>query len=162
MIDVGTGTGAVALLIARNRPDATVIATDTQSEAIDCARENAERLGISNTRFVEGSLLPDATEGSVHAVVANLPYVPDAKKESAGPWLETTYVGEGKDGLNLLRELAADARAILSNGGILILQMSGYQWTALGPELRALGYEVQEASRSERVGPVIRYAFWHG
>src|SRR3954447_17515614 len=74
VLDVGTGSGAIALAVADELPEAEVIATDTSPTALEVARANAARLGLSGrVRFVEGTL-PD-TDGGWDLVVANLPYV---------------------------------------------------------------------------------------
>jgi len=73
VVDVGTGTGAIALSIKQERPDAAVLATDTSADALALARENAERLGLQ-VDFLETHLL-DGVEGPVDLVVSNPPYV---------------------------------------------------------------------------------------
>src|SRR5207237_4750966 len=77
VLDLGTGSGAVALAIARERPLAEVVATDNSAAALALASENATRLAIANVRFVESdwyrALPPD--EAEFEAIVSNPPYV---------------------------------------------------------------------------------------
>jgi release factor glutamine methyltransferase len=112
VVDVGTGSGAIALALADERPDLRVVATDTSADALAVARANAARLGLA-VEFLLGDLL-DPVTGPVDAVVSNPPYVrtgdplpPDvARYEPA----EALYAGA--DGLDVLRRLApAAARA---------------------------------------------------
>jgi release factor glutamine methyltransferase len=84
VIDVATGSGAIALAIADERPDATVLATDLSPEAVGLARENADALGAA-LRVFEGDLLepiPGDLRSRVDAVVCNPPYVPEETRDS--------------------------------------------------------------------------------
>jgi release factor glutamine methyltransferase len=109
VVDVGTGSGAVALALADERPDLDVTAVDLSEEAVAVARENAVRLGLE-VSFVVGDLLAWSDPGSLDAVVANLPYVEDgsslqpeiSRYEPAG-----ALFGGGADGLDCIRRLAA-------------------------------------------------------
>lgn len=139
-VDACTGSGALAVALARARPDARVVATDADPAAVACARAN----GV-DTRL--GDLLaPVASElaGRVDVVVAVVPYVPTA----ALPLLHRdalrfepplAYDG-GPDGARLLRRLAADARALLRSGGHLLAELGGDQAGPMGAELTSLGY----------------------
>jgi release factor glutamine methyltransferase len=112
VVDVGTGSGAIALALADERPDLRVVGTDTSAGALEVARANAARLGLA-VEFVQGDLL-EPVDGPVDAVVSNPPYVgrgdplpPEiARYEPA----EALYAGD--DGLDAFRRLApAAARA---------------------------------------------------
>jgi release factor glutamine methyltransferase len=105
VVDVGAGSGAVALALKDERPDLRVVATDVSAGALDVARANATRLGLE-VEFVHGDLL-DGVEGPVDAVVSNPPYVeagaalaPEiARHEPAGALFA------GADGLDVIRRL---------------------------------------------------------
>jgi release factor glutamine methyltransferase len=140
-VDVGTGSGAVALAVARRAPHASIHGVDTSREAVEWARRNATRLGISNVRFHEGSLLEPLSRelaGRVHAIVSSVPYV------RPGRWGELdrygAVEGTGTDGLDLVRGLAREARNILVPGGRLVLQLGADQWSQFSRELEAMGY----------------------
>src|SRR4051812_19258586 len=75
VVDVGTGSGAVALALASERPDLRMVAIDVSASALDVARENAARLGLS-VEFAGGDLLSEV-RGPIDAVVSNPPYVRD-------------------------------------------------------------------------------------
>ncbi len=86
VVDVGTGSGAVALALKDERPDLRVLGTDVSADALAVARANADRLGLE-VELVQADLL-DGVEGPVDAVVANLPYVaertPSCRRRSRG------------------------------------------------------------------------------
>jgi release factor glutamine methyltransferase len=123
--DLGTGAGAVALAIARERPQCRVLATDISPGAIEVAKKNAARLGVGNVEFALGDWLAPLGQRRAHAIVANPPYVP------AGDWhlasgdvrFEPRLALEaGVDGLRAIRRIAADARRHLLEGGWLALE----------------------------------------
>lgn len=125
VVDVGTGTGAIALAIADERPDATVTAIDVDPAAVELARVNATRSGLDVT-VLEGDLLEpltDASRGRVDLVVSNPPYV--APEEVADLPLEVRADPELAlvGGLGLYRRLATQARDVLRPGGSLVLEI---------------------------------------
>jgi len=110
VLDVGTGSGAIALAIADELPGCEVTATDISAAALDVARANAERLGLSGRiRFLEGSL---PSNGSFELVVANLPYVPEPDWPSLQPevteWEPRGALLAGADGLDAIRTFLTD------------------------------------------------------
>jgi release factor glutamine methyltransferase len=111
VVDVGTGSGAIALALADERPDLRVVATESSPGALAVARANAARLNLP-VELVEGDLL-DPVAGRVDAVVSNPPYVRDGERlapELAYEPREALY--GGPDGLEVLRRLAAAARDV--------------------------------------------------
>jgi release factor glutamine methyltransferase len=110
VLDVGTGSGAIALAVADEVPDCEVTATDTSLGALEVARANAERLGLADrVRFVPGSL-PDG--GVFDLVLANLPYVAERDWSTLQPevtqWEPREALLAGLDGLDVYRDLLAD------------------------------------------------------
>jgi release factor glutamine methyltransferase len=105
VVDVGTGSGAVALALKHERPDLEVWATDASAAALDVARGNARRLAL-DVRFAHADLLTDVDE-RFDAILANLPYVPDGT--SLAPEIRRYEPEEalfgGGDGLELVRRL---------------------------------------------------------
>ena len=125
VVDAGTGTGAIALAVKDERPDATVFATDLSAEAVELARANASRLGLAVT-VLEGDLLeplPVDLRGWVDVVVSNPPYVPAEDLEAlprevrADP--ELALVG----GIDAYRRLGAQAARWLRDGGVLAVEI---------------------------------------
>lgn len=140
--DVGTGSGALAVTLAKLRPDAAVFASDVSAAALEVARANAERLGAAVT-FVEGDLgAPLAAHAPFSLLVANLPYVPtgelaalpaDVRSEPA------LALDGGADGLDLVRRLVAGAAALMAPGGVLALEIGAGQAEATRSLLRDAG-----------------------
>ena len=120
MLDVGTGSGAIALAIADELPGCEVTATDTSAGALEVARANARRLGLEDrVRFVEGSV---PTGESFDLVVANLPYVAEGDWASLQPevteWEPREALLAGPDGLDAIRasSIPAAGRAAAALG----------------------------------------------
>ncbi len=127
VLDVGTGSGVVALAIKQERPDAEVVATDVSAEALDVAQENARRLGLG-VRFVQADLLehPDVSTfaESAHVLVSNPPYLPEGDELS--PEVRADPPGalfSGRDGLAHFRRLETQAFDLLSKGSAMILEL---------------------------------------
>jgi len=116
LLDVGTGSGAVALAVAAELPECDVVATDTSAAALEVARANAERLGLAGrVELVEGSL-PE--RGEFDLVLANLPYVSEAEWGGLEPevteWEPREALLAGPDGLDAIRALLAECVRLLS------------------------------------------------
>ena len=112
VLEVGTGCGAIALALARDRPDAEVHGTELSNVAVRWAKRNARSLGLDRVGFSVGSLLdaiPAAMHGRVDFIIANLPYFPAREYMAIGSVPRDTIQGSGDDGLGLIRKLARDA-----------------------------------------------------
>jgi release factor glutamine methyltransferase len=136
LLDVGTGSGAIALAVADELPACEITATDTSAPALEVARANAERLGLAErVRFLEGSL-PAA--GGFDLVVANLPYVAAGDWASLQPevreWEPPEALLAGPDGLDAIRALLADCVRRLSPRGIQATNAIGALALELGEE----------------------------
>jgi release factor glutamine methyltransferase len=138
--DVCTGSGAIALALSQARPLARIAATDTDPTAVDNARANG-------VEVYQGDLcapLPDDLRGHVDVVVAVVPYVPtDALPLLPRDTLsfeDVAHYDGGRDGMELLERLAAEAPAYLRRGGRLLLELGGDQAERLAPLLERLGY----------------------
>lgn len=143
-IDLGTGSGAVALSLAQERPDATVIATEYSSEALEWATKNRDRLGLE-VRMVAGDLfdgLDTSLMGSVDLIVSNPPYVPEGFRLGKTVIDHEPHVAlfAPDDGLGVIRRISASARSWLKKGGWLILEIGEVQRDAVAALLREDGY----------------------
>jgi release factor glutamine methyltransferase len=126
VVDVGTGSGAVALAIAANSKSVDIIATDNSGGALDVVRRNASKLGLSNRiSFVRCDML-DAVGGPVDMIVSNMPYIPSGQI----PHLQAEIQREpavaldgGDDGLDLFRRLVAQAKTKLAPGGVVVVEL---------------------------------------
>jgi release factor glutamine methyltransferase len=132
--DIGTGSGAIALVLKKELPHAEVVAVDTSADALAVARANAERLGLTVT-FLQGDLTePLAALPPFDIVVANLPYVPSGDIPSLAPEVRSEpllALDGGDDGLTLLRRLITQAPAVLAPGGALVLEVGAGQADAV-------------------------------
>lgn len=155
VVDVGTGSGAIALAVARACPDAIVYATDTDAIAIRQARDNAKRLGLEDrVRLHEADLLPaDDTEFDV--VVANLPYIA-ADDPDLAPEVHTFEphgaLYAGVDGLTAIRRLALVAPGRLAPDGALGLEIGWRQADDVVSLLRTLEPEASVSVAQDLAG----------
>ena len=127
VVDVGTGTGAVALAIKDERPGAEVFATDLSPEAVELARANAARLSLQVT-VVEGDLLdplPEELRGWVDLVVSNPPYVTEEELQDLPAEVRAEPRLALVGGTQLYERLAIQALRWLRDGGVLAVEIGG-------------------------------------
>jgi release factor glutamine methyltransferase len=140
VVDVGTGTGAIAVAVARASPTAWVHATDTSPYAVELARVNARRHGLSDRVTVHHGYLLDPVPGPIDVVVANLPYLPaadaDLYPDLAGE--PATAVFATGDGLDPYRRLLAACAKRLDEHGRVIIQLHRQVLEATLAELSTL------------------------
>lgn len=137
VIDVGTGSGAVALALAHERPDLHVFGTDVSAEALAVARANATRLGL-DVAFVRADLLGGLT-APLDAVLSNPPYVPDEERLPPDVDLFEPRIAlrAGPDGLDVIRALVPQAAA---RAPFLALEIGEWQADEVVALCRAAGY----------------------
>ena len=137
VVDVGTGSGAVALALKDERPDLDVVGTDTSADALAVARANAARLGLDVT-FVEGDLLDGA--GGADAVVSNPPYVEDSAtlQPEIARHEPAVALYAGPEGLAVIRRLVAQVAA--SPARFVALEVGMGQADEVADVLRAAGF----------------------
>jgi release factor glutamine methyltransferase len=131
IVDVGTGSGAIACVLAQERPSATVVACDVSADALAVAATNRARLNLQDrVHLVRGSLLSWLNQPA-DLVVANLPYIPTARISTLMPevsnWEPRLALDGGPDGLDLIRALLADAPRVVKPGGTILLEMDPEQ-----------------------------------
>jgi release factor glutamine methyltransferase len=129
--DIGTGSGAVALSIAQERPDTKIIGIDISHDALAYAEKNLKEYHLPNVTLMHGNLLSPVPDGMLFdVIIANLPYVTESEysaleKEVAGYEPETALVG-GADGLDIIKELIKGAPAHLKAAGKLLLEFGSH------------------------------------
>ena len=141
--DLGTGSGAIALAIAHERPQARVLATDASSAALTVARSNAQRLGLDNVEFAQGEWCVPLGERTFDLIASNPPYIAvgDAHLDAGDLRFEPALaLSSGADGLDAIRTIARDARRHLAPGGWLILEHGYDQGAAVREIFVANGY----------------------
>lgn len=129
--DVGTGSGAAAIALARQLPDATIYGLDISAEALAVAAANRARHGASERVILrQGDLLSPLDE-RVDVIVANLPYIRDDEWEGLAPEIRdhepTGALRGGADGLDVIRRLLSQAKGHLVPGGALFLEIGASQ-----------------------------------
>jgi release factor glutamine methyltransferase len=161
-VDLGTGSGAIALSLATEGPFRRIIATDRSSDALDVARKNAERLGLAGrVEFREGDLFEALAAGTrVQVLVSNPPYVGEEEHRDLAPevrgWEPEQALTAPDGGFALLEAIMRRAPAVLEPGGLLALEMgAGHGERALSL-LRALpewegGMVLRDLSRRDRI-----------
>jgi release factor glutamine methyltransferase len=130
ILDVGTGSGAIAVALAHKLPEAIVTAIDLSESAIEIARRNAERIGCSDSiRFLQGDLLAPVAGEQFDLVVSNPPYVAENDRATLAIEVRNYEPAQalfaGDDGLAIYRRLIREAFKALTAGGILLLEI-GY------------------------------------
>jgi release factor glutamine methyltransferase len=131
VIDVCTGSGAVALSIAHETAAGTVWATDLAEEAVGVACDNARRIGVADrVRIVQGDLfgpVPGETKGAVALVVSNPPYVPSGEllglTDQVTEHEPVSALDGGPDGLDVVRRIADEAGEWLAPGGLVAMEV---------------------------------------
>ena len=143
VLDLGTGSGAIALSIAHARPDVEVTAVDASQEALDVARENAQRLNIANVRLLCSDWFFALTGERYDLIVSNPPYIADGDAHLAQGDLRfepRTALASGAEGLDDIRRIVAGAKGHLKADGWLLFE-HGYDQAERARELlRQNGY----------------------
>jgi len=144
VLDVGAGSGVIALTLAAEWPDATVDAVDISPEALALAAENAARLGLGERIHFHVGDLVSAISGQYNLLVANLPYIPAGEIAALSPEVRRDprlALDGGADGTALIRRLLDEARPHLSPGATVALEIGVGQNELLVEHLRLLGYK---------------------
>jgi release factor glutamine methyltransferase len=138
ILDVGTGSGAIAIALARHLPHARVTAVDLSAAALEVAASNAVRHALAGRiRFIESDLLDALLPDELHldVIVSNPPYVPTADRASLHPQVRehepAAALFAGPDGLDVYRRLIPQARAALRPNGLLALEIGHGQKEAV-------------------------------
>lgn len=143
--DIGTGSGCLAVALAKKYPGAVLWAVDLSSSALAVARRNAEAQGVSRRiYFLEGDLMARLSKGlHLDAVVANLPYVDEEDMAGLAPEVKrepALALNGGRGGLELIRRLTVQAWEKLPSGGKLFLEIGHNQTAAVKALLQDMGY----------------------
>lgn len=148
--DLGTGTGAIALALARERPSSVVIATDASPAALSVARENAGRNGVGNVEFRLGDWFTPLRGERVDLIASNPPYIAEGDPHLQRGDLRfepASALASGKDGLDAIRAIAAAAPTHLHAAGWLLLEHGNDQGDAVRALLIAAGFQSVDTLR---------------
>jgi release factor glutamine methyltransferase len=147
IVDVGTGSGAIAVALAHKLPQASITATDISSRALALAEENAKRNGVA-VRFLAGDLLEPVEGERFEIIVSNPPYVAMADRDSLDvevrEYEPALALFAGEDGLEIYHRLIPAAFDALTPGGFVVLEIGYGQSTAIADLLTSAGFECVE------------------
>ncbi|OJT16548.1 protein-(glutamine-N5) methyltransferase, release factor-specific [Archangium sp. Cb G35] len=144
-LDVCTGSGCIAISLAAERPQATVMATDLSADACALARENAQALGVAErVTVLQGNLYaPLPPDARFDVVVSNPPYIATTEIPTLSAEVRREphmALDGGPDGLVLIRKVIEGARRVLKPGGLLAMEIGETQGEAVKALLQAAGY----------------------
>lgn len=141
ILDLGTGSGAIAVAIAGERPCCDITAVDASSEALAVAIQNTRRLDLPNVTCIEGDWVVPVADRSFRVIVSNPPYVGDSDAALDALRAEPNLaLASGPDGLDAIRRLARDCMPIIDNDGLLILEHGNEQQDAVAEILGSNGW----------------------
>jgi release factor glutamine methyltransferase len=142
IVDLGTGSGVIALSLAKQISEAKITATDISDDALLLAHENALRLGIARVQFLKSDLLENI-DGKFDLIVANLPYISRHDRDQLAPEVlrdPEVALFSGEKGDEIIRRLIETAPSYLNAGGLLALEIGLGQEPALIDLLREKNY----------------------
>jgi release factor glutamine methyltransferase len=161
IVDIGTGSGAIAIMLARHHPHAQITAIDISSEALDVARANAEKFGVANRiRFLLGDLLAPAAGETFDFIASNPPYIPTEDIPSlpigVRQYEPHAALDGGPGGFVVFDRLIAQARTQVAPAGYLIVEIGSPQEEPARARLAAitewsLGPTVMDSAGHPRV-----------
>jgi release factor glutamine methyltransferase len=147
-VDLGTGSGAIALALASEVVTLEVWATDHSTDALDVARANLAGMGRAGTRvrLVHGDwfgALPEELRGAIGVIVSNPPYVAtdDELPDEVKAWEPTEALLAGEDGLDEIRRIVADAPEWLARPGALVVEFAPHQALTVGALAYGAGFD---------------------
>ncbi|MFK8042449.1 peptide chain release factor N(5)-glutamine methyltransferase [Congregibacter sp.] len=149
-LDLGTGSGAIALALAKERPFWRITAVEQSAEALDVARANGERLGLQRIEWLQGDWFSELSGRRFSLIVSNPPYIADEDSHLSRGDLRfepRSALASGVDGLDDIREIIDSAPMHLESGGHLFLEHGFAQGAAVRELLSAAGFSNVGSSR---------------
>lgn len=146
VVDVGTGSGIIALVLAKHLQNAHISAVDISPPALTVAYQNAEKLGLNHrVRWLQGDLLQPliASREKADLIVANLPYISayELKHLEVAKYEPRTALEGGEDGLHYFRRLLEEATSVIRQGGLILLEIGATQGPSVVEIARQRFYE---------------------
>lgn len=160
VLDLGTGSGAVAIAVAHHRPEAEVLAVDRSAAALEIAQENAQRLGAGNLRLAQSDWYAALAEEKFDLIVSNPPYIAAADPHLAQGDLRfepAAALAAGSDGLDDIRVIVQHAPAHLNSSGWLLFEHGYDQAEACRQLLIQAGFS--QVSSSNDLAGIARVTY---
>ncbi|ACH40700.1 peptide chain release factor methyltransferase [Citrifermentans bemidjiense Bem] len=155
ILDIGTGSGCVAVAVAKALPEAEVFTVDVSADAIEVARGNAERNGVT-VQFFQGSLFEPFAGKRFDMLVSNPPYITSADlatlQQEVRDFEPAGALDGGGDGLDFYRRITADAPAYLNPGGWLLFEVGAGQAGEVLELLNSGGFSNERFSQTDPAG----------
>lgn len=171
VLDLGTGSGAIALAIASERPAAVVTAVEASARALDIAKKNAASLGLGSVRMLRGDWFSPVADEWFDVIVSNPPYIADDDPHLAQGDLRfepRSALASGHEGLDDIRRIVAHAPAHLVPGGCLLVEHGWQQGEAVRAIFAAAGFTDVETvrdledrdrvTRARTAGPIAQHS----
>ena len=144
LLDLGTGSGAIALAVAHHRPGARIVGADVSPEALKVARRNGERLKARNVEFVRSDLFSALAGRRFDVIAANLPYVPEEVRDRLDPEVAehepALALFAAEHGTAVIRRALAELKDHLVRGGRAIFELDPDQAAEIAERLESLGF----------------------
>ena len=143
ILDLGTGTGAIALSLAKERPDSFITATDQSNAALNIAKENAEKNHISNIEFIQSNWFEKLAAQQFNMIVSNPPYIKENDPhltQGDVRFEPLSALTSGEEGLNDIRIIIKESQKYLTKEGILLLEHGYNQADAVCDLLNKAGF----------------------
>lgn len=163
ILDLGTGSGAIALAIAHERPDCTITAVDQSADALQIAKKNALSLALGNICFIQGNWLQAVPGQQYDLIVSNPPYIPehdDHLSQGDAQHEPRTALASGHDGLDDIRHIISQAHYQLKPSSWLILEHGYDQQAAVRQLFEQEGYheitQVKDLAGHARVSMAVK------
>lgn len=156
--DLGTGSGAIALTLAHERPTWQIYATDASENALQVASKNAQRLALENIYFCQGNWCTALPSDSFDVIVSNPPYISEVEWEMVAEGLHfepRMALVSSSDGLDAIQILSHSAKLFLKPTGYILIEHGFLQGAAVRKLFAAAGYShihtIRDLARQERV-----------
>ena len=160
ILDLGTGTGAVALAIAKHRNDCEITAVDQSSDALSVTLENAQSLNLNNLRLIESNWFLELQGEWFDVIVSNPPYIAqddEHLKQGDLRFEPISALASGADGLDDIRKIVQDAPDYLKSNGWLMLEHGFDQADAVAALLKARGFS--QIDHAKDIAGTLRVTF---
>ena len=160
ILDLGTGSGAVALAIAKHRNDCKITAVDQSSDALSVTLENAQSLKLNNLRLIESNWFSELQGELFDVIVSNPPYIAqddEHLKQGDLRFEPISALASGADGLDDIRKIVRDAPDYLKPNGWLMLEHGFDQADAVGALLKARGFS--QIDHAKDIAGTLRVTF---